>query len=294
MSPALFTQRTAMCYHHIQKSGKLLMLIVTCVKQVPDTTQVKVDPVTGTLIREGVPFIMNPYDTHALEESLRLKDKYGFRVAVISMGPPNAEVTLKKTLALGADEAILLSDRAFGGADTLATSMVLTGAIKKLAEKEELAIVMCGRQTIDGDTAQVGPGIATRLGCSQLTLVDRVEEIDLKTKTLKARRKLEGRHEIVAAPLPVMIAVLREINTPRYPKVPMRLAAEDAPITLWDNKVLKMNEATIGLKGSPTQVRKIFSPQRAKGEILGGDAAKPEEAAKLLINKMVEKDLLSL
>jgi electron transfer flavoprotein beta subunit len=237
---------------------------------------------------------MNPYDTHALEESLRLKDKYGFRVAVISMGPPNTEVTLRKTLALGADEAILLSDRAFGGADTLATSMVLTGAIKRLAEKEELVMVMCGRQTIDGDTAQVGPGIATRLGCSQLTLVDRVEEVDLKAKTVKARRKLEGRHEVVSAPLPVMIAVLREINTPRYPNVPMRLASEDAPISLWDNKVMKMDEATIGLKGSATQVRKIFSPQRAKGEILGGESTKPEDAAKLLIDRMVEKDLLAL
>jgi electron transfer flavoprotein beta subunit len=270
------------------------MLIVTCVKQVPDTTQVKVDPVTGTLIREGVPFIMNPYDTHALEESLRLKDKYGFRVAVISMGPPNAEVTLRKTIANGADEAILLSDRAFGGADTLATSMVLTGAIKKLAEKEELAIIMCGRQTIDGDTAQVGPGIATRLGCSQLTLVDRVEEVDLKSKMIKVRRKLEGRHEVVTAPLPVMIAVLREINTPRYPKVPMRLMAEDTAITLWDNKAMKMDETTIGLKGSATQVRKIFSPERAKGEILANETDKPEEAAKRLIDRMREKDLLSL
>jgi electron transfer flavoprotein beta subunit len=270
------------------------MLIVTCVKQVPDTTQVKVDPVTGTLIREGVPFIMNPYDTHALEESLRLKDKYGFRVAVISMGPPNAEVTLRKTIAQGADEAILLSDRAFGGADTLATSMVLMGAIKKLAEKEELAIVMCGRQTIDGDTAQVGPGIATRLGCSQLTLVDRVEEVDLKAKKIKVRRKLEGRHEVVTAPLPVMIAVLREINTPRYPNVPMRLMAEDAPIALWDNKKMQMDENTIGLKGSATQVRKIFSPERVKGEILGKESDKPEDSAKLLINKMIEKDLLSL
>lgn len=270
------------------------MLIVTCVKQVPDTTQVKVDPVTGTLIREGVPFIMNPYDTHALEESLRLKDKYGFRVAVISMGPPSAEVTLRKTLALGADEAILLSDRAFGGADTLATSMVLTGAIKKLAEKEELAMVICGRQTIDGDTAQVGPGIASRLGCTQLTLVDRVEEVDVKAKILKVRRKLEGYHEVVSAPLPAMISVLREINNPRYPTVPMRLMSEDAPVDLWDNKIMKMDEATIGLKGSATQVRKIFSPQRAKGEILGGEDAKPEDSAKLLIDKLVEKDLLSL
>src|SRR4030043_1850587 len=125
------------------------MLIVTCVKQVPDTTQVKVDPVTGTLIREGVPFIMNPFDVHALEESLRLKDKYGLRVAVISMGPPNAEVTLRKALALGVDETILLSDRAFGGAETLATSLVLAEAIKRLGQQQEVILVLCGRQTID-------------------------------------------------------------------------------------------------------------------------------------------------
>jgi electron transfer flavoprotein beta subunit len=172
--------------------------------------------------------------------------------------------------------------------------MVLTGAIKKLAEKEELAIIMCGRQTIDGDTAQVGPGIATRLGCSQLTLVDRVESVNLTNKIIKVRRKLEGRHEIVTAPLPVMIAVLREINTPRYPTVPMRLAADEAPITTWDNKIMNMDVNTIGLKGSATQVRKIFSPERAKSEILAGETDKPEDAAKKLIEKMVSKDLLSL
>jgi electron transfer flavoprotein beta subunit len=269
------------------------MLVVACIKQVPDTTQVSVDPVTGTLIREGVPFIMNPYDTHALEESLRLKDKYGFRVAVVSMGPPTAEETLRKAQAVGVDEAVLLSDRAFGGADTLATSKVLAEAVRKLAEKEELAIIMCGRQTIDGDTAQVGPGIATRLGCSQLTLVDRIEEVDLSTKIVKVRRKLEGRHEIVTAPMPVMIAVLREINRPRYPTVPMRLMAGDAEVLLWDNKAMKIDEQVIGLKGSATQVRKIFSPERAKGEILGDDSEEPEDVAKLLIDRMMQKDLLS-
>ena len=158
------------------------MLVVACIKQVPDTTQVKIDPNTGTLIREGVPFIMNPFDTHALEESLRLKDKYGFHVAVISMGPPNTVVTLKKALAVGADEAILLSDRAFGGADTLATSRVLAEAISKLNQKEEVAMVICGKQTIDGDTAQVGPGIASRLKYAQLTLVDQIQNVDLKSK----------------------------------------------------------------------------------------------------------------
>lgn len=268
------------------------MLVVACVKQVPDTTQVKIDPVTGTLIREGVPFIMNPFDTHALEESLRLKDKYGFRVAVISMGPPNTEVTLKKALALGADEAMLLSDRAFGGADTLATSLVLAEAVKRLAQKEEVAMVITGKQTIDGDTAQVGPGIATRLGYSQLTLVDRIESVDLEAKKVKCRRKLEGRHEMVEAHLPAMISVLREINHPRYPTVPMRLISADASVNLWDNNVMNLDKSIIGLNGSATQVRRIFSPERAKGQIIGDGLNAPEEAAELLINKLVEKDLL--
>jgi len=269
------------------------VLVVTCVKQVPDTTQVKTDPKTGTLIREGVPFIMNPFDTHALEESLRLKDRYGFRVAVISMGPPNTVVTLRKTLAVGADEAILLSDRAFGGADTLATSMVLAAAVRKLAEKEEVAIVLCGRQTIDGDTAQVGPGIATRLGYSQLTLVDQVIEVNTKDKKVRVRRKLEGRHEIVETPLPALLTVVREINRPRYPTVPMRLMAEEAPVALWDNKVMKLPEDTIGLKGSATQVRRIFSPERAKGQIVGDGVNKPADAATQLIDLLLQKDILS-
>ncbi len=270
------------------------MLVVACVKQVPDTTQVRIDPVTGTLIREGVPFIINPFDTHALEESLRLKDKYGFRVATISMGPPNTEVTLKKTLALGADEAILLSDRAFGGADTLATSKVLAEAISRLAQKEEIALVICGKQTIDGDTAQVGSGIATRLGYSQLTLVDQIQNVDLKAKKVTVRRKLEGRHEVIEAPLPALITVVREINQPRYPTVPMRLMSEEATVTLWDNKVMQLDPETIGLRGSATQVRKIFSPERVKGEILGDGINQPEEAARLLIDNLVRKDIISL
>jgi electron transfer flavoprotein beta subunit len=270
------------------------MLVVTCVKQVPDTTQVKTDPKTGTLIREGVPFIMNPFDTHALEASLSLKDKFGFRVVTISMGPPNTVETLKKTLALGADEAVLLSDRCFGGADTLATSTVLAEAIRRLGQKEEVALVVCGKQTIDGDTAQVGPGIATRLGYSQLTLVDQILSVDASAKSVKVRRKLEGRHEIVEARLPALITVVREINRPRYPTVPMRLACEDAQITLWDNKTMKISEDLIGLKGSPTQVRRIFSPERATGEIVGDGENKPEDAARLLVDLLVQKDILAI
>jgi len=268
------------------------MLVVACVKQVPDTTQVKVDPVTNTLVREGIPLIMNPYDTNALEESLRLKDKYGFRVAVLSMGPPNAELTLRKALALGADEAVLVSDRAFAGADTLATSNVLAKAIARLSEKEEVAFVICGKQTIDGDTAQVGPGIAVRLGYSQLTFVDRIEDIDIGRKRARVVRKLEGRHEVIDSPIPAMISVVREINRPRYPTVPMRLGSADKKVTVWDNKFLGLDPNTVGLKGSPTWVSKIFSPERTKGEILGDGSRDPEGAARLLVNKLNEKDIL--
>ena len=270
------------------------MLVVACIKQVPDTTQVKIDPVTGTLIREGVPFIVNPFDTHALEESLRLKDRYGFRVAAISMGPPNTEVTLRKALALGADEVVLLSDRVFGGADTLATSKVLAEAIRRLDEKEEVVMVICGKQTIDGDTAQVGPGIASRLKYQQLTLVDQIQNVDLEAKKVRVMRKLEGRHEVVEASLPALVTVVREINRPRYPTVPMRLMAEEAEVTLWDNKAMQLDSETIGLRGSPTQVRKIFSPERPKGEIIGDGIDNPEEAAKLLVDTLLEKDIISL
>jgi electron transfer flavoprotein beta subunit len=270
------------------------MLVVACIKQVPDTTQVQIDPVTNTLIREGIPFIVNPYDTHALEEGLRLKDRFGFRVAAISMGPPNAEATLKKALALGVDEAILLSDRVFGGADTLATSRVLSEAIRMLNAEAEVGIVICGKQTIDGDTAQVGPGIATRLGYTQLTLVDRIEAIDPVKRKIKVRRKLEGRYEIVEASLPVMLTVVRELNRPRYPTVPMRLESRDAVVKVWNNQDLQLDEQTIGLKGSPTWVSRIFSPEREKGEIVGDGLHDPVGTANLLVDKLLSKDLLAI
>ena len=268
------------------------MLIVVCIKQVPDTTQVQIDPVTNTLVREGIPFIANPYDTHALEEALRMKDRYGFRVVAISMGPPNAEATLRKALSVGVDEAILLSDRAFGGADTLATSKVLSAAIKKLNEREEVGLVLCGKQTIDGDTAQVGPGIATRNRYSQLTLVDRVEEVDLIRNKIRVRRKLEGRHEMVEAPMPAMLTVVRELNRPRYPTVPLRLASASMEVRVWSNEVLKLDVGSIGLKGSPTWVSRIFSPEREKGEIVGDGLHDPKGTSRLLIEKLLSKDLL--
>ncbi|MBU5637669.1 electron transfer flavoprotein subunit beta/FixA family protein [Geomonas sp. Red69] len=270
------------------------MYVVACIKQVPDTTQVQIDPVTNTLVRDGIPFIVNPYDTHALEESLRMKARYGFKAAALSMGPPNTEATLRKALALGVDEAILCSDRAFGGADTLSTSNVLAAAIRKLAQEDEVGIVFCGKQTIDGDTAQVGPGIAIRLGFSQLTLVDRIEHLDFLSKKIRVRRKLEGRYEIVEAKLPAMITVVRELNRPRYPTVPMRLKAAKAEVKVWDNNELKLDPNSVGLKGSPTWVSRIFSPQRAAGEIIGDGMGDPAGTARLLLEKLVASDMLAV
>lgn len=208
-------------------------------------------------------------------------------------GPPNTEATLRRACALGVDRAVLLSDRCFGGADTLATSRVLSAAIERLGQEQEVGIVFCGKQTIDGDTAQVGPGIASRLGLHQLTLVDRILSLDLERKTIRVQRKLEGRHEIVEAPLPV-ITVVRELNRPRYPTVPMRLAAQETELEVWDNGVLQLDVQSVGLKGSPTWVSKIFSPFRDQGEIIGDGVRDPEGTAALLIDKLLSKDLLAL
>jgi electron transfer flavoprotein beta subunit len=270
------------------------MHIVVCVKMVPDTTQVRIDPVTNTLVRKDVPFITNPFDTRAVEEALRIKDKYSARVTAISMGPPTAESVLRKGLSLGVDGAVLLSDMTFGGADTLATSKVLAEAIRLLDQREPVDLIICGQQTIDGDTAQVGPGIACRLGFSQLTLVDEVSRIDLKEKVIRVRRRLEQQHEIVEASLPALLTVVREINTPRYPTVPGRLEAADAPVPLWSNAVLKLDAEKIGLRGSPTQVKKIFAPQRAKGEMVQAVGDDKSQALQRVLEKLVGWDIVRL
>ncbi len=272
-----------------------LQRVVVAVKQVPDTTQVKVNPETGTLIREGVPFIVNPFDVHAVEEALRLRDRFGCEVVAVTMGPPNSVLTLRRCLALGVDRAVLVSDRAFGGADTLATSLVLAAAVRRAAvEWGRVDLVLCGKQTIDGDTAQVGPGIATRLGWSQLTLVDRVLEISPEAGTLTVRRKLEGRREVVRSPLPAVVSVVREINQPRYPTVPRRLEVEEVEIPVWDNGVLGLPADRVGLKGSPTSVKRIFAPERRLGEIVGDGEADPEGAVQELIRKLIERDVIAV
>lgn len=242
-----------------------MMHIVACIKQVPDTTQVRVAPETNTLIREGIPTIVNPYDVHAIEEAVRLKERYGGKVTVISMGPPQAREALQKALSMGADDACLLSDGKFAGADTLATSYALAEAIRFLDGQSPVDLVICGKQTIDGDTAQVGPGMACRLGYSQLTYVDQVVEVALKDRSITARRHLEGAYEIVCTSLPAVITVVKEINEPRYASLPNLIRALEADIPVITAASLKLDTDYCGLKGSPTKVKKIFPPPRRSG-----------------------------
>ncbi len=270
------------------------MHIVVCVKMVPDTTQVTIDPITNTLVREGVPFIINPFDDHALEEALRIKDACGAKVTALSMGPAPAETVLRSAVAAGADAGLLVSDRAFGGSDTLATSRVLSSAIAKLSSQENVDLVVCGKQTIDGDTAQVGPGIATRLGFSQVTLVDKVIDVDLERRSITVRAKFDNRHQMVEARLPAVITVVREINTLRYPAVPRRLYADEAPVPVWNNEILKLDPGSIGLKGSPTWVKRIFAPEREKGEIVNGTGDDEGKAVRLIMQKLGDWKILDL
>jgi len=203
-------------------------------------------------------------------------------------------MTLRKCMALGADQAILVSDRMFGGADTLATSYVLTEAVKRIElENGRVDVIICGKQTIDGDTAQVGPGLATRLGFAQLTLVDQIIDFSQAGRTITVRRKLEGRKEVVQTRLPALLTMVREGNKPRYPTVPSRLGAEEAEVTVWNNDILKLAPELIGLRGSPTNVKRIFAPERKMGEILGDGEKNPQGAVQLLVQKLVERDLLS-
>jgi electron transfer flavoprotein beta subunit len=274
--------------------GADMLHIIVCIKMVPDTTQVKIDPVTNTLVRDGIPFITNPFDTPAIEEALKIKDKHGAKVTILSMGPPTADAVIRKAIAMGADEGILVSDRVFGGADTLATSKVLAHAISELSKTHTVDLVLCGRQTIDGDTAQVGPGIATRLGFSQITLVDKVISVDTVGKKIVVRRKTDEWHEIVETKWPALITVEREANTPRYPSTPRRLYAEDVDIPVWNNYFFRMDPETIGLKGSPTYVKRIFAPEARKGEIFTGNEENPQGMANVIMKKLAEWKVINV
>lgn len=261
------------------------MNIIVSVKQVPATTEVKIDPKTNTLIREGVEGVINPFDTYAIEESLRLREKLGGKVTAISMGPPQASESLRETIALGVDEAFLISDRAFAGADTLATSYTLTCAIAKI---KEFDLIICGKQTMDGDTGQVGASIAERLDLPFIAYVSKI--LDVQPNHLKARRLIEEGYETMEMPLPGVISVVKEINEPRLPSLRGMMKAKKVNIPVWTAKDIGADLGKIGLDGSPTQVVKIFTPTRHReSEILSGEA---EEQAAFLVEKLRDHQIV--
>jgi len=258
--------------------------IVVCIKQVPDTeATVEIDPETKTLKREGVESVTNPFDEFAVEEGLLTKEKYGGEVHVLTMGPPQAKDVLKNAYAVGADYVYLISDRAFAGADTWATAYTLAGAIKKIGDFD---LVICGMEATDGNTAQVGPGIATQLNIPQLTYVDKVTEIDPENKKIKVERLLEDGKEIVEAKLPALITVVKDINEPRLPSLFGIKKAAKLDIPTWTADDLPVDKDKLGLKGSPTEVIKVFPPEiRTGGEILEGDI---DEVTSTLVDKLMD------
>jgi len=264
------------------------MHIVCCVKQVPDTTQVKIDPETNTLIRAGVESICNPYDLVAAEAAVQIAERYGGKVTVISMGPPQAEAALRECLALGANEAILLSDRAFAGADTLATSYTLSRAIAKIDANEPVHLVICGKQAIDGDTAQTGPGIATWLGYTQLTYVSEVT--NLTDDTITVKREVEGGSELIEGKLPALLTVELELASPRYATLPEMVRALRQEVKVWGAKEIDVLPERAGLKGSPTSVREIFAPPVRGGGLVFDTTEKKEQATEDLLNTLFEKE----
>lgn len=241
------------------------MHIVVCIKQVPDSAQIRVHPVTNTIMRQGVPAIVNPYDLFALEEALRLKDQFGGRVTVLCMGPPQAEDSLRKCISFGATDAILVTDRAFAGADTLATSFALASAIRKISEEQAVDLVFTGKQTIDGDTAQVGPGVAKRLGMNLLTYVSKINEVDLDGRSITVERRAEGGVQRLKTTLPSLITMLEGTNEMRFATMEDMLRAARIPVQKWNKDQAGIEDVTkIGLKGSPTIVSKVFAPKPRK------------------------------
>ncbi|NMA62494.1 MAG: electron transfer flavoprotein subunit beta/FixA family protein [Syntrophomonadaceae bacterium] len=257
---------------------------IVCIKQVPDTTEIRIDSRTNNLVREGIASIMNPYDCHALEAALQLRDQHGGQVTVVTMGPSQAEECLRDALAMGADEAVLLSDPAFRGADTLATSYTLAAAIRRLAPVQ---LIFCGKQAIDGDTAQVGPELAEWLG---LPHIAGVEYLVVKANNITARREAESEYYLVEANLPALVTISRTMNEPRLPSVWGRLRANRTPITVWTGEDLDIDPNRIGLAGSPTRVKRIFYPQHQRQtQIRQGNA---EQLSNWLVKTLAEERLL--
>ncbi|MEK7735516.1 MAG: electron transfer flavoprotein subunit beta/FixA family protein [Nitrospirota bacterium] len=242
------------------------MNIVVCIKQVPDSAEVRINPETNTLIRDGVPTIINPYDMHAIEAGLQIKEMTKGKVTVITMGPPQAESALREAISMGADDAMLLSDRAFAGADTWATAFTISKAIAKIGAD----IIICGKQAIDGDTAQVGPELAEFLDIPHIAYVRKIE--DIKPDSIKVQRMMDEGYDIVESSLPVLLTVVKELNQPRLPSLKGKMAAKKAEIKKLGHKELEIDEKDTGLKGSPTQVKNIFAPEaRSERKILAGN-----------------------
>ena len=261
------------------------MNIVVCIKQVPDTTEIKINPVTGTLIRDGVPSIMNPDDKGGLEMALRLKDKYGAHVTVITMGPPQADQILREAFAMGVDRAILLTDRKFAGADTLATSNALAGALRTL----EWDLIITGRQAIDGDTAQVGPQTAEHLDIPQVSYVCGLE-VEKGGQPLRVTRETEDGVQILEAQMPCILTVLSSAVKPRYMSAPGIVEAYNKNVEIWSADKIDVDETKLGLKGSPTKVLKAFTKGlKAPGEVFEVD---PEEAVGIIISRLKEKFII--
>jgi electron transfer flavoprotein beta subunit len=254
--------------------------VIVCVKQVPGTNEVKMNKETNTIIREGVEAIINPFDTYAVEEGLRIKDKTSGKVTVLSMGIPSVAELLKETIGLGVDEAILLSDRAFAGADSLATSYALSMGIKKINDYD---VIICGKQATDGDTAQVGPSLAEKLGIPHTTYVRKIEEI--RPGYIRCQRLTEDGYEVIEMPLPAVITVVKEINEPRLPSIKGMMRAKKAVINVWTADDISADKNQCGLKGSPTQVVKTFVPVHdIQSEMIVGE---PQEQAAKLADKLM-------
>ncbi|MCC8109749.1 MAG: electron transfer flavoprotein subunit beta/FixA family protein [Planctomycetes bacterium] len=258
------------------------MNIVVCIKQVPDTTDVRIDPVTNTLVRQGVESIINPFDAYAIEEGVRIKERLGSgKVIIVTMGPPQAEKALREAISLGADEAVLLCSRAFAGGDTWATSLTLSQAMKKINPD----VVLAGKQAIDGDTAQVGPGISCHLDWPQACYVSKIREIEKGRAVVECL--METGKEVLEVELPAVLTVVKEINEPRLPSLKGKMRAKKAEITVWSEADIEADPEKVGLKGSPTAVNRTFSPpRRTGGEIIQAETA--GEAGKILVGKIKE------
>ncbi len=243
------------------------MNIIVCIKQVPETTEVKINPETNTLIREGVKSIINPFDMYAIEEGVRLKERFGGKVTVITMGPPQAENALREAISMGCDEGVLITDRAFAGSDTLATGFILSCAIRKIGDFQ---LILCGKQASDGDTAQVGPGVSVHLDIPQVTFVKKIEQVS--GDIVRVERMIEEGYEVIELRLPALFTVVKEINEPRIPSLRGMMRAKKAQIIQWAAGHIQADSERIGLTGSPTQVVKIFTPPaRQGGQIFHGE-----------------------